>query len=101
MVELKAIEPASLSGAPQIRFSALREGEIVKGVPALQIADVVLLGEPLLGELPDRLQHREAVGRATNEVFVEERCERDQIGVADCLGRVQRTSAGEDGEPPE
>ena len=73
----------------------------MKGVPPLQIANVILLGEPLLGELPDRLQHREAVGRATNEAFVDERCERAQIGVADCLGRVQRTSAGEDGEPPE
>ena len=89
-----------------------REGDLEHpvGVPA---ADVSCLDrgldrglELLDRELANRLEHPEALlaeaaRPSPHEALVEERRERVEIGVADCLGRLERAAPAEDRESPE
>ena len=55
-------------------------------------------GELLRGEFADRLEHPHAFTGSPHEALVEQGREHVQVGVAHGLDRVDRRSAGEDGE---
>ena len=62
--------------------------------------------EPLERELPDRLEHPEAllavrIGAAAEEALVEQRRQRVEVGAADLLGVLERGAAAEHREPGE
>ena len=66
------------------------------GVRAAARVDV---GQMLEGVLTDRLEQREAAGRAAaHEALVDERCDGLHV-TAERFGRVDREAAGENGEP--
>ena len=57
--------------------------------------------QALRRELPNRLEHPEALVAPADEALVDERLERVEVRVADRLGRRERAAADEDREPRE
>ena len=57
--------------------------------------------EPLAGEFADRLEHPEALARATQQALLHECLERVKIGAGDLLGSGERAASDEDGQARE
>ena len=106
------------SPARRDRSSTGRKSTIAAGACAVGERDqasalgstqrVLLAGcvEPLERELPDRLEHPEAllavrIGAAADEALVEQRRQRVEVGAADLLGVLERGAAAEHREPGE
>ena len=83
-------------------------GECVQA-PELGVTQCILLAgrvEPLERELPDRLEHPEAllavrIGAAADEALVEQRRQRVEVGAADLLRVLEGGAAAEHREPRE
>ena len=84
----------------QIRASATDEE--VLGVPPIHLVGVGSCVEQLDRVLPDRVEHAQAAASpAADEVLDDERLEGVEIGLADCLRRLEREASSEDGEAAE
>ena len=87
--------PARSASAIRLRNWASTQGVLLAGCV-----------EPLERELPDRLEHPEAllavrIGAAADEALVEQRRQRVEVGAADLLRVLERGAAAEHREPGE
>jgi len=109
VISFKPIQPFLLLSSDEMRFRLLRQLEEVLDVPSADLRLLSGLTEPLEGELPDRLQHGEALlcSCGSHQALVHQRGEavEDVEGeispVTHLLGGLKAPASGEDPEATE
>lgn len=100
------VEPGGPLGPASVRASFLGQGQVPALVGASNRRLLVAGQEPLARELPDRLEHAEALRLGQDEVLLDERLQpggrvKHEIATAHRVGGSDRPSPGEHREPRE
>jgi hypothetical protein len=89
---LQPVEPFTRRLA-EMRLRILDESEEVLRVAAAQLLALGRVVEPLDRILANRLEHPEAFAGSPHETLLDERLERVEVGIGDCLDHVEGRAA--------